>query len=49
MLIVLVAPVWAAILGIAYVWGADPYGAWMLTGYIIAGLTSFFAMILSEQ
>ena len=46
--VVIVAPLWATALGIAYVWGADPYGPAMLTAYIIAGLTSFFAILFSE-
>lgn len=49
MLFLIIAPVWAAILGIAYSWGADPSGPIMVTGYILAGLTSFFCLLLSAD
>jgi hypothetical protein len=48
MLILLVAPVWVAIIGMCLAWGMDPYSSWAITVYIMAGLTSFFAMLLSE-
>lgn len=48
MLFVLVAPIWVAALSIAYIWGADPNGPWMQTGYVIAAFTSAFSILLSD-
>lgn len=49
MLVILVAPVWAAALAIACIWGVDPQGPYMMTGYVIAALTCFFSIFLSEM
>lgn len=46
MLVVLVVPIWIAVLSIAYIWGADPNGPLMQTGYVIAAVTSLFSMLL---
>ena len=48
MLAILTAPLCAAVLAIAYIWGADPNGAVMQTGYVLSGLVVFFTFLGSE-
>jgi hypothetical protein len=48
MLAILVAPAWAAILSLMYIWGLDPSGPVMETAYVVAGITTFFSLILGE-
>lgn len=49
MLVLVVVPIWLAVLTVAYAWGLDPDGPVMVTGYVVAGLMTFFAFLVSAD